>query len=74
MSARGRHYEFAEHGRETYDVSAGRTHGSAPMGNREDGQKFPTIFGVLMPPCQADEACFTATLKSLFMHCIGISL
>ena len=30
MSARGRHYEFAERGREIEGVSAGRTHGSAP--------------------------------------------
>ena len=30
----GRHCEFAEHGREMQDVSAGRTRGSAPNANR----------------------------------------
>ena len=34
------HYEFAEHGVETHDVSDGRTHRSAPTADGEDGWKL----------------------------------
>ena len=44
VSVRGRHYEFAERGREIEGVSAGRTHGSAPTGDGEDGRKLPNAF------------------------------
>ena len=35
----GRYCEFAEHRGKPHDVSAGRTHGSAPTAGREDAQK-----------------------------------
>ena len=44
MSARGRHYEFAERGWEAYCVSAGRTHRSAPTAGGKNGWKVPDAF------------------------------
>ena len=38
------YYEFAEHGRETQDVSAGRTHRSAPTAKGKDGRNLSDAF------------------------------
>ena len=46
MSARRRHYEFAEDERKTYGIFAGRTHGSAPTADGEDWWGLIDIFSL----------------------------
>ena len=44
VSVRGRHYEFAEDGREAQEISAGWTHGSTPTACGELVRKSLTCF------------------------------
>lgn len=64
-----RFYEFAEHGREMRDVSARRTHGSAPTASDEAGRKLSDVFCHLSVQnseikdvfCKNQSICFRTT-------------
>ena len=65
-----RYSEFAQYGRNTHDVSAGRTHGSAPTAAGKDKQKFPDRICHFSPPCWVENRCILRKYRRISLRTV----